>query len=626
MKNTRSNLFLLIIVSVLLVVSCSSSSPGRLNVTTTSPLPDAIETVDYPSASTTPFVFQTQDALVPVVWTFTNFQPDKPLGLSFNDNGTISGAAVLSTAGDYTFDVLAKDAGGKKRTMNFALKIWSKVLLNAPSDLPTAMPGPTSYSYNFAATGGSGTYKYTASSSLPTWLNLNQNTGLLTGVPPTNVTGNRFTFDVTVTCTSNSANSDTQTLSLSITPAEIQNFKGPSEVFPQETVAVTFDVKNHGSAPFTVQSADFTFTQGGGSAGNVNGEYNAIAALNNPSNVSGNSTASFTYNITVVVTPTKASFSSPVSVDMELTFSFSGSPMKTKAPNTITWASRIWETLTNLPGKRFWGAAAAIGTHVYYFGGMDDKQDVKYSIFDYDTATNTWTTLPVTLPAKSFWHDVVVATGKIYIVGGYDKTNGYKNVLEFNPSVPSITPIGTLNKERYMCCVASNGIELFVFGSYKNGSIEMFNLNTKISTNKTAAANNYGRYLNKAVYYKNKYYSFGGSYIDQYAGYDTVYEFDPVADSLTQKNSLIHEVTGHSIAQFGNHVYCIGGYGSSTVGATNHFQRYDLDTFTVRSCGLLLDKVYGHSSAVIGDTLYMMGGISTNAASATNICRMMELN
>ncbi len=625
MKKINTKLALISVLFALIAFSCTGGSKMKMKISTASPLPDAIVSIIYPTSNTTPFKLESERGIDPITWSFDNFNPNKPGGLNFDTTGLIDGKAATGTDGDYTFDITARDAAGKYAIVNFALKIWSKVTLVSLVDLPIGMPGPATYDFDFVVSGGSGTYTFSAGSNLPNWLTLNPTTGKLSGVPPSNAIGQNFSFDITATCTTYAENKDTKTYKLSISPAEIENFTGPQEVFAYKTVTVEFDLKNHGTSSITFSNATFSFTHGAGPTGNVDAQYQAIAALNNPTQVGGNKTETFVYNVSVSQTPTKATTTEPVTIDLEVSFELNGSPMKTSSLNQIHWACRLWESMANLPAKRFWSAAAAYDEHIYVFGGLDDAGDVKYTIYDYDISNNSWSTSSVTLPGKSLWHSAVTVGSKIYIIGGSNGTNGYRSVYEFNPSVPSLTNIGSLLRERYMCAAASNGTEIFVMGSWQNGSIEMFNLSTNTSTGKTAAAaGNQGRFLHKAVYYNNKYYTFGGSYIDQYEAFDTVYEFDASADSLTLKTKLNHKVTGHAVALLDNYVFCIGGIESSTTGARNHVQRYNLNTFTVEDCGVFPDKIYGNSAVAVGKKVFNIGGASTNTASANNTTRMIE--
>ncbi|MCD4656727.1 MAG: putative Ig domain-containing protein [Planctomycetes bacterium] len=599
----------------------------ELKILTTSPLPDAIESVRYPTSNTTPFILESENGIEPITWSYGNFVPMQPLGLFFDSTNKISGIAALGTEGDYTFDITARDSAGKTSTVNFALKIWKKVTLESPADLPVGLPGPATYDYNFIVSGGSGVYTFSAGSNLPNWLTLNPASGNLRGIPPSNAIGQSFSFDITATCSTYAENKDTKTYSLSISPAEIKNFTGPEEVFAYQTVLVEFDLTNHGNSSFSISNDNFSFTHGAGPIGNVDGQYNAIASLSNPTQVAGNTTETFGYHISVSQNPTKASSTMPITVDLEVDFVYSGSPMQTSAPTPVHWACRIWESMPNMPSKRLWGAAAALDDHIYYFGGMDDAGDAKYTIYDFDVVNNTWSTSSVSLRSKSLWHAAVTVGSKIYIIGGNDRINGYNRVYEFNPAVPSITNVGLLLRERYMCAAASNGTEIFVLGSWQNGSIEMFNTLTNTSTGKTATTSgNHGRFLHQAVYYNNKYYTFGGSYIDQYEGYDTVYEFDATADTLTLKTKLNHKVTGHGVTLLNNNAFAICGIASIASGAKNYFQRYNLDTFTVQDCGYYPENLYGNRSVTVDNKIFNIGGASTNTATATYNMRMIEFN
>ena len=418
MNKTNTKLFIISALLTLIAISCTGGSKIALKILTTSPLPDAIETVIYPTATTTSVKLESERGIDPVTWSYGNFVPNQPGGLNFDSAGIIDGMTARGAAGDYTFDITARDNAGKTSTVNFALKIWSKVTHESPSDLPIGMPGPAAYDYNFIVSGGSSTYTFSAGTNLPNWLTLNPTTGNLSGIPPSNAIGQKFSFNITATCATYAENKDTKMFTLSISPAEIVNFKGPQEIFAYQTVLVEFDLINHGNSSFSVSNSIFRFTSGVGPIGNVDGEYHAIASLNNPTQVAGNTTETFVYNISVNRTPTKASSTTPITIDLEVSFTYGGSPMQTNASTPIQWACRAWESMPNMPGKRFWGAAAACDDHIYYFGGSDDAGGVKVTIYDFDIVNNSWSISPVALPSKSLWHAAVTVGSKIYIIGG----------------------------------------------------------------------------------------------------------------------------------------------------------------------------------------------------------------
>ena len=85
-----------------------------------------------------------------------------------------------------------------------------------------------------------------------------------------------------------------------------------------------------------------------------------------------------------------------------------------------------WEIRAPLPIDLYGGAAASDGTYAYVAGGyslsMGEPLD---TLFRFDDATNTWTTLaPMPMPAlmaSAVYHP---PTNKIYVFGGEDGENG----------------------------------------------------------------------------------------------------------------------------------------------------------------------------------------------------------
>jgi sugar lactone lactonase YvrE len=101
-----------------------------------------------------------------------------PAGLALNAAGVLSGTPTA--AGTFYFTVNATDANGQTGSREFELSIAAPLVTLAANLLPDASVG-NPYSQTVLASGGSGSYTYTAS-GLPAWLTLDPS-GLLHGTP-----------------------------------------------------------------------------------------------------------------------------------------------------------------------------------------------------------------------------------------------------------------------------------------------------------------------------------------------------------------------------------------------------------------------------------------------------------
>lgn len=159
-----------------------------------------------------------------------------------NDDGIIAGTPTAP--GLYTIQVTATDANGCATENPVSIIICSAISLPAITTTPAA---GVPYSASVAATGGAGPYVYTVSSgALPTGLNLNANTGEISGISTSTTTAN-------FTITANDANSCAGSRSYTITPACPALTIQPS-VLATGSVGVAYSQTlsaSHGVAPYT---------------------------------------------------------------------------------------------------------------------------------------------------------------------------------------------------------------------------------------------------------------------------------------------------------------------------------------------------------------------------------------
>jgi hypothetical protein len=151
-------------------------APAPVVITTTS-LPNVVANTAY-SAS----LLATGGA-TPITWSV--IAGALPAGVNLAANGTFSGTPT--TAGTAGFTVQAADSSSPVLTATKVLSITVIPVLSitTASPLPNGVAG-TSYTATLASTGGSGAVTWSVTvGSLPAGLNLNGNTGAITGTPTT---------------------------------------------------------------------------------------------------------------------------------------------------------------------------------------------------------------------------------------------------------------------------------------------------------------------------------------------------------------------------------------------------------------------------------------------------------
>lgn len=149
----------------------------------------------------------------PYKWTI--IRGTLPPGLSLSENGVLSGK--FEKAGDYAFEIQVIDARGEKTSGQAKIRVEPPLTGIAPlkfrtHSLPNAVEGKP-YQLTFAAEGGLLPYQWAVEGTLPKGLQLNPETGEITGTPEQS---GESKFRVRVKDSQGNAATDEQELVLSV--------------------------------------------------------------------------------------------------------------------------------------------------------------------------------------------------------------------------------------------------------------------------------------------------------------------------------------------------------------------------------------------------------------------------
>ena len=182
-------------------------APGKLAITTTSPLPAGVVGAVYSQSlvaigGTTPYA----------AWTTTTGA--LPPGLAINPTGLLAGTPT--TVGSYSFTVQVTDSASATATMALTLAITpAPLVITVTSPLPAGVGG-VAYTQSLAALGGTSPYTWaTTSGTLPAGLTLSS-AGILSGTP----TG-WGTYNFAVKVTDHAGVSASASLQLTINPGPL---------------------------------------------------------------------------------------------------------------------------------------------------------------------------------------------------------------------------------------------------------------------------------------------------------------------------------------------------------------------------------------------------------------------
>jgi hypothetical protein len=188
---------------------CNNPGSGSNTITVTSP---GSQTTNF-GTTITPLPITASDSDSSQVLTYA--ATGLPPGLSIDPStGVISGTNTAATGSPFTVHVTATDTTGASGFVNFTWTIHTVVSVTNPGAQSGTVGTP--FSLTMSATDsdpGITTFTWTKT-GLPTGLNLNSSTGVISGTPST-VVGSPFT--VNVTATDNTGASRTVTFTFTIT-------------------------------------------------------------------------------------------------------------------------------------------------------------------------------------------------------------------------------------------------------------------------------------------------------------------------------------------------------------------------------------------------------------------------
>ena len=136
-----------------------------------------------------------------------------------------------------------------------------------------------------------------------------------------------------------------------------------------------------------------------------------------------------------------------------------------------------WKKHASMPTKRMWVDTAVVNHKIYAIGGevsprhgVPPDDEFFTSIEEYNPRTDRWRKRP-DMPMFKFAYSTVAVDKKIYLIGGYNRDNGFKDLASIDVYEPSLNRWGTippLPVPKVAPAVTVNGV-IYVLGGFVRG-------------------------------------------------------------------------------------------------------------------------------------------------------------
>ncbi|MFB3895118.1 MAG: S8 family serine peptidase [bacterium] len=276
-----------------------------------------------------------------------------------------------------------------------------------------------------------------------------------------------------------------------------------------------------------------------------------------------------------------------------------------------------WTINPAMNGARYRAAAAAVNGKIYIIGGWNSSDVASNSVEMFDPNLGTWvskTNKPTALANICCG----VIGNKIYVAGGYDNSYNYHSELEIYDTQYDTWTTGASLPQPFCGAGAAvvNGKLYVVGGSSSSGKLNTcYEYNPVANSWSQKSSMNYARNYLGAAAINNKIYAIGGWTSSANAAYCE--EYDPVGNTWTVKSSMNLARGDLGVCSDGNYIYAIGG-GSPWSYWTTVVERYSplTNSWTMSSTEIpyLNYAREGLSMAVNSDgTMYALAGFSGTA-------------
>jgi N-acetylneuraminic acid mutarotase len=290
-----------------------------------------------------------------------------------------------------------------------------------------------------------------------------------------------------------------------------------------------------------------------------------------------------------------------------------------------------WRTAAPAPTKRTEVAAGTLNGKIYVVGGFERPSlgnvmnlAITPSLEEYDPSTDRWTT-KAPMPVGLHHVGIGVTGGRLYVIGGY-RQSGFTvwhpvaTVYAYDPATDTWTERAPMPTARGALSVTVHDGKLYAIGGYdrtaNSAAVEVYD--PERHTWAPRAPLPTPRDHLAAATVAGKVYAIGGRLKGDYHRNLAVTEvYDPVTDQWTRAADLPTARSGITAAEVGGRVYVFGGEGGE--GTFRENEAYDPARDAWQAMASMPTARHGLGSAVVNGRIHVLSGGPTPGGSFSDL-------
>jgi N-acetylneuraminic acid mutarotase len=291
----------------------------------------------------------------------------------------------------------------------------------------------------------------------------------------------------------------------------------------------------------------------------------------------------------------------------------------------------VWHPAAPAPTKRTEVAAATLRDKIYVVGGFEMpgvgnvlNLAITASLEEYDPSTDRWTA-KAPMPVGLHHVGIGVAGGRLYVIGGYRQSglsvwHPVATVYAYDPDTDTWEERAPMPTARGALSVTEHDGKLYAIGGYdrtaNSAAVEVYDPVRNLWTSRAPLPTPRDHLATATLF--GKVYAIGGRVNGDYRRNLSVTEvYDPVTDQWKRAADLPTARSGITAAVVGGRVYVFGGEGGA--GTFRDNEAYDPARDAWQAMAPMPTARHGLGSAVAQGRIYVLSGGPTPGGSFSDL-------